>query len=119
MEAARVEQPLQALAHGEPAGRVLALHALVAAHLPGQLLAAAQLLELGLPAHGRHATGAGPPGGGLRACGAVPDRLRRLLPLVLATTATQASIVVLAPLVVEIGRDLGASVSAIGRWRAR
>ena len=49
---------------------------------------------------------------------------RRLLPLVLATTATQASIVVLAPLVVEIGRDLG-RVGQRGRrsrarcWRAR
>lgn len=31
--------------------------------------------------------------------------------------ATQASIVVLAPIVVEIGRDLGASVSAIGQAR--
>jgi predicted MFS family arabinose efflux permease len=48
----------------------------------------------------------------------VPSRARRLLPLVLATTATQASIVVLAPLVVEIGRDLGASVSAVGVARS-
>ena len=43
---------------------------------------------------------------------------RRLLPLVLATVATQSSIVVLAPLVVEIGRDLGASVSAVGLARS-
>ncbi len=43
---------------------------------------------------------------------------RRLLPLVLATAATQASIVVLAPLVVEIGRDLGGSVSAVGLARS-
>lgn len=48
----------------------------------------------------------------------MPSRARSLVPLVLATTATQASIVVLAPLVVEIGRDLGASVSAIGLARA-
>ena len=47
-----------------------------------------------------------------------PSRARRLFPLVLATTATQASIVVLAPIVVEIGRDLGASVSAIGLSRS-
>jgi predicted MFS family arabinose efflux permease len=40
------------------------------------------------------------------------------LPLVLATTATQASIVVLAPLLVEIGRSLGASVSAVGVARS-
>jgi predicted MFS family arabinose efflux permease len=45
-------------------------------------------------------------------------RFRRLLPLVLATTATQASIVVLAPLIVAIGHDLGASVSAIGLARS-
>ena len=45
-------------------------------------------------------------------------RDRRLLPLVLATVATQSSIVVLAPLVVEIGRDLGASVSAVGLARS-
>src|SRR5215218_9856896 len=41
-------------------------------------------------------------------------RARRLAPLVLATMATQASIVVLAPLIVAIGEDLGASVSAVG-----
>jgi predicted MFS family arabinose efflux permease len=46
------------------------------------------------------------------------DRVRRLLPLVFATTATQASLVVLAPLIVEIGRDLGASVSAVGLARS-
>lgn len=45
-------------------------------------------------------------------------RLRRLLPLALATTATQASIVVLAPLLVEIARDLDASLSAIGLARS-
>jgi predicted MFS family arabinose efflux permease len=47
-----------------------------------------------------------------------PGRFRRLLPLVLATTATQASIVVLAPLLVEIGHSLGASVSAVGVARS-
>ena len=45
-------------------------------------------------------------------------RHRRLVPLVLATTRTQASIVVLAPLIVAIGDDLGASVSAVGHARA-
>jgi predicted MFS family arabinose efflux permease len=49
---------------------------------------------------------------------ATPNRFRRLLPLVLATTATQASIVVLAPLIVEIGHSLGASVSAVGVARS-
>jgi predicted MFS family arabinose efflux permease len=48
----------------------------------------------------------------------VSSRFRRLLPLVLATTATQASIVVLAPLLVEIGTSLGASVSAVGVARS-
>ena len=42
---------------------------------------------------------------------------RRLVPLVLATTATQASIVVLAPIIVAVGRDLGQSVSAVGQAR--
>ena len=48
----------------------------------------------------------------------MPSRTRRLVPLVLATVCTQSSIVVLAPLIVAIGRDLGASVSAIGVARA-
>lgn len=43
---------------------------------------------------------------------------RPLLPLVLSTIAAQASIVVLVPIVVEVGRDLDASVSAIGQARA-
>ena len=42
----------------------------------------------------------------------------RLVPLVLATVATQSSIVVLAPLVVEIGRSFDASVSAVGLARS-
>ncbi|MBA2506730.1 MAG: MFS transporter, partial [Thermoleophilaceae bacterium] len=46
------------------------------------------------------------------------SRRRRLAPLVLATLATQASIVILAPLLVEIGDSLGASVSAVGQARA-
>src|SRR5215213_10444912 len=45
------------------------------------------------------------------------SRGRRLLPLVLATTATQSSIVVLTPIVVAVSRDLGVSVSAIGQAR--
>lgn len=43
---------------------------------------------------------------------------RRLSALVLATTASQAVLVVLAPLVVAIGEDLDASVSAIGQARS-
>ena len=43
---------------------------------------------------------------------------RPLVPLVLSTIAAQASIVVLVPIVVEVGRDLDASVSAIGQARA-
>ena len=39
------------------------------------------------------------------------------MPLVLATTATQASIVVLAPVIVEVGHDLHNSVSAVGQAR--
>jgi predicted MFS family arabinose efflux permease len=43
---------------------------------------------------------------------------RPLLPLVLSTIAAQASIVVLVPIVVEVGHDLDASVSAVGQARA-
>lgn len=42
---------------------------------------------------------------------------RPLIPLVLGTLAAQASIMVLAPIMVEIGRNLDASVSAIGQAR--
>lgn len=42
---------------------------------------------------------------------------RSLVPLVLATLAAQASIMVLAPIMVEIGRNLDASVSAVGQAR--
>src|SRR5688500_19854970 len=42
---------------------------------------------------------------------------RPLVPLVLSTIAAQSSIVVLVPIVVEVGRDLDASVSAIGQAR--
>ena len=54
---------------------------------------------------------------------AVPDRAvtRRgalLLPLVLATMASQALLVVLSPTIVAIGEDLGASVSAVGQARS-
>ncbi|MBX5469015.1 MAG: MFS transporter, partial [Thermoleophilaceae bacterium] len=45
-------------------------------------------------------------------------RRSRLVPLVLATVATQSSVVVLAPIVVAVGRDLGASVSAVGQARS-
>ena len=44
VERAGVEQPLDALAHGQPAGLVLARDALLAAHPPRKLLAAAQFL---------------------------------------------------------------------------
>ena len=42
---------------------------------------------------------------------------RPLIPLVLSTIAAQASIVVLVPIVVEVGHHLGASVSAVGQAR--
>lgn len=46
------------------------------------------------------------------------SRARRLLPLVLATMASQAVLVVLAPTIVEVGRNLGASVGAVGLSRS-
>ena len=51
VERARVEEALDALPDRQSSGRVLALDALLAAHPPRELLAAAQLLELGLPGH--------------------------------------------------------------------
>src|SRR5690242_3276997 len=42
----------------------------------------------------------------------------RLAPLMLATMASQALLVVLAPTIVEIGADLDASVSAAGQARS-
>ena len=42
----------------------------------------------------------------------------RLAPLVLATMASQALLVVLSPTIVAIGADLGASVSAVGQARS-
>jgi predicted MFS family arabinose efflux permease len=48
----------------------------------------------------------------------VSARGRALLPLVLATVATQSSIVVLAPIMVDIGRDLDASLSEVGLARS-
>lgn len=43
---------------------------------------------------------------------------RPLIPLVLSTIAAQASIVVLVPIVVEVGQELDGSVSAVGQARA-
>lgn len=47
-----------------------------------------------------------------------PSRTRRLLPLVLATMASQALLVVLAPTIVEVGREFGASVGVVGQARS-
>lgn len=46
------------------------------------------------------------------------SRARRLLPLVLATMASQALLVVLAPTIVEVGREFGASVGVVGQARS-
>jgi predicted MFS family arabinose efflux permease len=48
----------------------------------------------------------------------VSARTRAIVPLVFATVATQASIVVLAPLMVEIGRDFDAGLGAVGVARS-
>jgi predicted MFS family arabinose efflux permease len=47
-----------------------------------------------------------------------PSRTRRLLPLVLATMASQALLVVLAPTIVEVAREFGVSVGVIGQARS-
>ena len=45
-------------------------------------------------------------------------RARRLLPLLLASMAAQALLVVLTPTIVEVGRDLGVSVGLVGQARS-
>jgi predicted MFS family arabinose efflux permease len=47
-----------------------------------------------------------------------PSDRARLAPLMLATMASQALLVVLAPTIVAIGADLGASVGAVGQARS-
>jgi hypothetical protein len=51
VEGARVDQALDALTHRQPTAVVLPGHPLGAAHAVRELLAAAQLAQLGLPAH--------------------------------------------------------------------
>jgi predicted MFS family arabinose efflux permease len=48
----------------------------------------------------------------------VSTRTRRLLPLVLATMASQALLVVLAPTIVEVGHEFGLSVGVVGQSRS-
>ena len=52
VEAARVAEGVDALAHGQLARGVLALDLVLPAHAPGERLAAAELLDLRLPRHG-------------------------------------------------------------------
>ena len=51
VEAAWIEQRIDALAHRELASIVLALDLVRSAHLPRQRLAAAQFFDIGFPAH--------------------------------------------------------------------
>ena len=53
----------------------------------------------------------------LRGRGSAPARVRRLLPLVLATMTSQALLVVLAPTIVGVGQDFGVSVGVVGQAR--
>jgi predicted MFS family arabinose efflux permease len=46
------------------------------------------------------------------------SRVRRLFPLVLATMASQALLVVLAPTIVGVGQEFGAPVGAVGQARS-
>jgi hypothetical protein len=46
------------------------------------------------------------------------SRVRALLPLVLATMAAQALLVVLVPTIVEVGREFGASVGTVSQARS-
>jgi len=47
-----------------------------------------------------------------------PSRWHPVLPLVLATTTSQALLVVLAPIIVAVGEDLGAPVATVGQARS-
>ena len=51
VEAATVDEPIDAFAHGEAPPVMLALHLVRPAHAPGELLAAAQFLHLRFPSH--------------------------------------------------------------------
>ena len=51
VEAAGIEQRIDALAHREAAGVVVALDLVRSAHAAGQLFAPAQFLDVGFPAH--------------------------------------------------------------------
>ena len=51
VEAALVDQAVDAFAHREPAAVVLALHLVGAAHLAGHALARPQFVQLRLPGH--------------------------------------------------------------------
>lgn len=53
-----------------------------------------------------------------RGRGGASSRARLLLPLVLASMASQALLVVLTPTIVEVGRDLGVSVGVVGQARS-
>jgi predicted MFS family arabinose efflux permease len=50
--------------------------------------------------------------------GSASARVRRLLPLVLATMTSQALLVVLAPTIVSVGQDFGVSVGVVGQARS-
>ena len=50
--------------------------------------------------------------------GRISSRVRRLLPLILATMASQALLVVLAPTIVGVGQDFGVSVGVVGQARS-
>jgi predicted MFS family arabinose efflux permease len=60
----------------------------------------------------------GAPGHRARRLGGVSSRVRRLIPLVLATMASQALLVVLAPTIVGVGQDFGVSVGVVGQARS-
>jgi len=51
VEGALVDQPVDALAHGQPAAIVLALDLVRPAHLPRQRLAPTQFFQFRLPGH--------------------------------------------------------------------
>ncbi len=73
VKAGGIHQRVDALAHGQLAGVVLALHPLGAAQLAGLPLALAQLVQFRLPAHARSSVRF-VPGQSIAPCGARPSR---------------------------------------------
>jgi predicted MFS family arabinose efflux permease len=84
----------------------------------GRLLKLLRAVGHRLEVRGRHREDTETPARAIRGRAGASSRARRLLPLVLATMASQALVVVLAPTIVEVGREFGVSVGVVGQARS-